>query len=237
MKGELQRLGGDMSRGAGRIMREALAVVLQQSAPIDSYTIAAFVYAVPPDQDGRVLLSAAQITAVRRALVALVRAGKVTDIGRSSCYPTSRRSYATPEVAARRDREGRALAGAFGGVHTGPSDPIKLLPEGWSASEVRRRRTVESGGTVLANYKQDAALLAWAKAQGLLVRIDIYSPWGNPWHPPRYKRLWGIGQFRERKLPGRLPHIEQLRGKVLACHCYPKACHGQLYIEALAARR
>ena len=86
---------------------------------------------------------------------------------------------------------------------------------------------------MVASYRQDQALRAWAKQRGLLVRIDIYTPWGNPWHPPRYERTFGIQLFRERRLPKLLPRLEQLRGKVLVCHCYPLPCHGDVFVEAL----
>jgi hypothetical protein len=108
-----------MSRGAGRIMREALAIVEADHGPIDSFKIAALVYGAQPDWNGITRLSAAQITAVRRALAALVRTGKVADMGRSACYPTSRRSYATLEKAAEIARQhGRLLT---------PTDPIRPL--------------------------------------------------------------------------------------------------------------
>jgi hypothetical protein len=102
-------------------MREALAIVEANRDPIDSFKIAALVYGVQPDWNGITRLSAAQITAVRRALAALVRAGKIADMGRSACYPTSRRSYATLERAAAEDREERRMFGQ----RFQPSDPIK----------------------------------------------------------------------------------------------------------------
>jgi hypothetical protein len=30
-----------------------------------------------------------------------------------------------------------------------------------------------------------------------------------------------------------LKNVESLRGKTLGCHCKPKACHGDLYVEYL----
>jgi hypothetical protein len=106
-------------------MREALELVQANPEGIDAFAIAALVYNLPVHPDGMIYqaeLTFAQVASVRRALVKLVRAGQVADMGRSRCYPTNRRTYATPEKAAegaRRERE------AFGWVSP-PSDPIKL---------------------------------------------------------------------------------------------------------------
>jgi hypothetical protein len=102
-------------------MRDALAIVQENPPQIDSFAIAALIYDVRPEPDGvTYLVTPAQRSAVRRALVALVRAGKVVDMGRSFS-PTPRRQYATPECAATKDRELRRIFGR--GLQ--PSDPIK----------------------------------------------------------------------------------------------------------------
>jgi hypothetical protein len=108
--------------------------------------------------------------------------------------------------------------------------------------EAARRATVEAGGTVVATLKKlhrveiDADLLDWARATGRLVRIDRQTDWGNPFKIPRDgDRETVIAKFRAHlaarpDLQRRLP---ELRGKVLACWCYPKACHGEELIEAV----
>jgi hypothetical protein len=105
-------------------MREALEIVQENPEGITAYEIAAFVYSLRPDANGIIQqseLTFAQVASVRRALVKLVRAGKVADMGRSCCYPTSRRTYATREKAAEKARRVREV---FGWV-SGPTDPIK----------------------------------------------------------------------------------------------------------------
>jgi hypothetical protein len=99
----------------------------------------------------------------------------------------------------------------------------------WSPSEKRRRERVEAGGTVVANLKTDARLIAWARKERRLVRICRPTIWGNPFvigkHGDRqtvlekYRRYLG----REQKLVGR---VKALKGKVLACWCHPEDCHG-----------
>ena len=53
-------------------------------------------------------------------------------------------------------------------------------PAGMTAGELERRALAESGHAVLANLRRDKALIAWAAAAGLYVRIDRRSEWGNP---------------------------------------------------------
>jgi hypothetical protein len=108
-------------------MREALELVQANPEGISAYEIAALVYNLPVHPDGMIYqseLTAAQVASVRRALVKLVRAGQVADLGRGSFHYSSRRRYATPEKAA---EEARLVRKAFGWV-SGPSDPIKPRP-------------------------------------------------------------------------------------------------------------
>ena len=69
---------------------------------------------------------------------------------------------------------------------------------------------------------------------------DVYivrgSKWGNPFH---------IGKDGSRKMvidkydnyldgqPTLLAALEELRDKVLACHCKPKPCHGDILVRRL----
>lgn len=67
---------------------------------------------------------------------------------------------------------------------------------------------------------------------------DVYigrpSVWGNP-----FKR--GVDGTRKevieryeawiRQQPELLARLGELRGKVLACHCKPKACHGDVLVK------
>jgi hypothetical protein len=69
-----------MSRGLGRIQRECLRVIksYQTSGRTPTtFTIAAKVYRVEPDQDGNRWVSDAQHASVRRALINLRRKGLV----------------------------------------------------------------------------------------------------------------------------------------------------------------
>jgi ParB-like chromosome segregation protein Spo0J len=104
----------------------------------------------------------------------------------------------------------------------------------WSESELERREIVESGGTVLANKRTDKNLLNWASAEGLLTPIDRGTPWGNPFivdaDGDRDEVCDSYAWYVERK-PSFEANSDKLRGRVLACWCYPDRCHGETLIE------
>jgi len=108
----------------------------------------------------------------------------------------------------------------------------QVRPEyAWSKSELKRKAIVEAGGTVVANMHQDSdrALLHWAKTTGRFTRIDRNSDWGNPFEMPddgdRDTVCDSYEIFFPRKF-GLHNRLDELRGKVLGCWCYPQRCHG-----------
>jgi hypothetical protein len=118
----------------------------------------------------------------------------------------------------------------------------RYLAEGWDSDQLERREQVEQGVTVLATLASDddkkpldGALLRWADAHDLLVRIDRQSDWGNPYEMPKDgDRATVIESFRDHYLPRKyslLKRIPELKGKVLACWCYPEACHSDVLVE------
>jgi hypothetical protein len=108
----------------------------------------------------------------------------------------------------------------------------------WTVSELDRRGVVEAGGTVVANMHQDSdrALLTWARSTDRFLRIDRNTDWGNPFEIPgdgdRDTVCDSYELFFSRKfsLHNRL---DELRGKVLGCWCYPNRCHGDYLNAAL----
>ena len=112
------------------------------------------------------------------------------------------------------------------------------VAQGWTPDQEARQAIVKDGGTVLANmHGDDAALISWADAQGLLERIDRQSDWGNPFEMGKDgNRETVIASFKvyyDLK-PSLQKRIGELRGKVLACWCCPESCHGEVLIEAAA---
>lgn len=111
--------------------------------------------------------------------------------------------------------------------------PPARSPE-WTSSQMGRKARVEFGFTVHANMKTDLALIEWAKQNGLFVRVDRATEWGNPFHLPgdgdRDTVLDNYEWYLERK-PSLLTKISTLKGKVLGCWCYPELCHAGILEE------
>ncbi len=110
---------------------------------------------------------------------------------------------------------------------------IESIP--WSKTELVRKKAVESGRSVTANQKEDLRLIAWAQEQGLYVRIDRTTDWGNPFIVDEDgNRDEVIQNFDEHYLackPSLQRRFDDLRGKVLGCWCYPDSCHGDVLIR------
>lgn len=112
-------------------------------------------------------------------------------------------------------------------------EPIR---QPWSDSEYDRKEIVENGGTVTANIKTDLQLIAWAEENGLYVRIDRQSAWGNPFildeDGDRDDVCDHYRVYLQYK-PSLQRRYDDLRGKVLGCWCYPERCHGNVLISIL----
>ena len=108
----------------------------------------------------------------------------------------------------------------------------------WLPDEIERKAKVEAGETVVANFQRDKHLIQWATQNGKMVAIDRTSKWGNPFI---------LGQdgdrdrvcdcFEEHYAPNKDSFTDsenELKGKVLGCHCYPQRCHGDSLIKLFA---
>jgi len=111
-----------------------------------------------------------------------------------------------------------------------------LDEEKWTVGEKQRRQVVIDGGTIVANIKTDGNIIQWAEMNDYLIKIDRSSDWGNPFILPidgdrdtvcdNYATYLGMK-------PSLLNRLNELRGKVLACWCYPERCHGEELIRKL----
>jgi hypothetical protein len=115
------------------------------------------------------------------------------------------------------------------------------------SDELERKRTVEAGGSVVANVRRikgrraDEDLIRWAEESGRFVYIGDAvrhtryrrSPWFNPAKGRKTDHDRAVNQYRNYilKRSDLLARLTELRGKVLGCWCYPKACHGSILIE------
>jgi hypothetical protein len=115
------------------------------------------------------------------------------------------------------------------------ADPVNAGGPAWTKADKERRTAVLRGQTVTANLRTDERLIRWADSEGLLVRIDRATDWGNPFvvdeDGDRPECCEKFGVYLEMR-PSLLRRLPELRGKVLACWCCPEQCHG----DCLAAR-
>lgn len=118
-----------------------------------------------------------------------------------------------------------------------------FLSQGWTQSQLDRRRKIEKGGVALANMSKgddgepvDSALLYWAEAEGLDVKITRGSDWGNPFvigeDGDRETVIAKYRKYLDMK-DGLLHRLKsgELSGKLLVCWCCPDGCHGDVLIE------
>jgi hypothetical protein len=107
----------------------------------------------------------------------------------------------------------------------------------WPADQMRRRKIVEAGGTVVADghaQSEDIILIRWATENNCLVGIGRGTPWGNPFVIPddgdrdkvcdSYEVYFGLKLSLHDRVAG-------LKGKVLSCWCYPERCHGDYLVH------
>jgi hypothetical protein len=112
-----------------------------------------------------------------------------------------------------------------------------LDEQGWSEDESARRERAKAGITVVAHLRgdDDKHLRMWAQFNGLLVRVDRNSEWGNPFEMPadgdRDTVCAHYALYYFPYKPSLLNKIHSLKGKVLACWCYPERCHGDYLAE------
>jgi hypothetical protein len=102
----------------------------------------------------------------------------------------------------------------------------------WRKDERDRQVQVQDGLTVVANAAADKNLICWAEREGLAVRIDRSTRYGNPFVLNEDGDRDEVCEAYERHYLVRKPSITEridageLTGKVLVCHCYPQRCHG-----------
>jgi hypothetical protein len=98
-----------MSRGMGDAQRRVIAVFDQQpDALLDTYEIARLVYDIEPNQDGMHIVNEAQLSAVRRSLIALAETGVLCS---SRGFHNGRQYWAQPQTFVELDRNGMLIEG------------------------------------------------------------------------------------------------------------------------------
>lgn len=107
----------------------------------------------------------------------------------------------------------------------------------WTERERELFKRLLEGETVVLSYRIDANLIEWTEEEGLFVRIDRRSDWGNPFlmddedGPNDGDRPTVITLYEEHYLPFKpslTKRLAELRGKALGCWCAPDPCHGEV---------
>ena len=111
----------------------------------------------------------------------------------------------------------------------------KKPTDDWRKDERDRQERCEGGATVIANASNDKNLIAWAESQGLAVRVDRGTRYGNPFVLGEDgDRNEVCDAYRLHYLPHKPSIAERagdLVGKVLICHCYPERCHAESLVK------
>lgn len=108
----------------------------------------------------------------------------------------------------------------------------KRPTDDWRQDERDRQAQVKDGITVVANAAADKNLICWAESNGLAVRIDRSTRYGNPFVLGEDGDRDEVCEAYETHYLPNKPSINEridageLNGKVLVCHCYPQRCHG-----------
>jgi len=114
---------------------------------------------------------------------------------------------------------------------TDATKAAKAIPkDDWRPDERERQSLCKAGRAVVANASKDQNLILWAEQNGKAVRVDRGSKYGNPFILDADGDRDCVCENYEHNYiplkPSILNSIEQLKGKVLICHCYPLRCHG-----------
>jgi hypothetical protein len=95
---------------------------------------------------------------------------------------------------------------------------------------------LREGLAVVVNLRTDELLKAWSMREGMFVKVDRGTRWGNPFKIGLDgDRATVIERYRVEVLPSLLPHVAQLQGKALGCWCWPQDCHAELLAAAANA--
>jgi hypothetical protein len=135
---------------------------------------------------------------------------------------------AAPEIAEKVKAGKMTMQDAARAVRAIPTEP-------WLEDEQKRKMQVENGEGVIANTSRDKNLIQWAERQGLMVRIDRSTEYGNPFilgdDGTRDEVCDAYAKYYLPHKPSIKAKLANLRGKVLVCHCYPERCHGEALLK------
>lgn len=169
-----------------------------------------------------------QVSSQPRALMAREEAAKSVGVNDRYVQDAKKVKAEAPEVFERLKAGKITLQDAKREVSKKPTDD-------WRKDERDRQERCEGGATVIANASSDKNLIAWAEGQGLAVRVDRGTRYGNPFVLGEDgDRNEVCDAYRLHYLPHKPSIAERagdLVGKVLVCHCYPERCHAESLVK------
>jgi hypothetical protein len=169
-----------------------------------------------------------QVSNQPRALMAREEAAKSVGVNDRYVQDAKKVKAEAPEVFERLKAGKITLQDAKREVSKKPTDD-------WRKDERDRQERCEGGATVIANASSDKNLIAWAEGQGLAVRVDRGTRYGNPFVLGEDgDRNEVCDAYRLHYLPHKPSIAERagdLVGKVLVCHCYPERCHAESLVK------
>lgn len=105
----------------------------------------------------------------------------------------------------------------------------KAKPELMPAEDQQLIDRMKAGETVVINLDRNFHAVKFARESGRLFYVNRMSEWGNPYHlgkdGNRDEVCDAYAQYFKYK-KSLNAKIGELKGKALACHCYPLRCHG-----------
>jgi hypothetical protein len=169
-----------------------------------------------------------QVSSPPRALMAREEAAKSVGVNDRYVQDAKKVKAQAPEVFERLKAGKITLQDAKREVAKKPTDD-------WRKDERDRQERCEGGATVVANASNDKNLIAWAEAEGLAVRVDRGTRYGNPFILGEDGDRDDVcDAYRLHYLPHKPSIAERagdLVGKVLICHCYPERCHAEYLVK------
>lgn len=128
------------------------------------------------------------------------------------------------------------IIGTNGKTYTPPAARPAPKPV-WSEEELALRKQLENGETIVVSLRGlHANLIGWAESEGLYVRIDRRTDWGNPFEMDADgDRETVIANYSDHYLPYKpslLDRLHELRAHALGCWCAPEPCHGDVLKKA-----
>jgi len=160
-----------------------------------------------------------------------------TEVWHQALATTKRTTNGKPNPTA--DEVQHLVEAKLAGVADRPSS--KTVASFLSDDEELVLRRVRGGEAVVTNFRKQAELIAQADAEGLFVRVDRNSRWGNPFVlDDDGSRSEVVDAYRDYYLPHKpslLAKLGDLEGKLLGCWCAPDRCHADILASHVNARR